>query len=329
MSGQAKRQEGGREPPGRRLEKENCEVAQQLTEQATILNNIDGILQKLVREVAVGNELSKKKILKKDSEIQNLKQDLEIVRDSKASVEVELQQSKETLENTEKKKNHLEEEHERAKQELQKQTNEKKQGADRNRQLEAHVEALKGQLQDFKTNLEEETTTLNRYKRQFTRAELEGREDASFTFIVLNRGCPGHLAHHLATKIKDLYPYCKHQVRSWQEIGSDKSLLTNEELSGVVFMFGPSGRTVSQTKNDLDDDFQSLLGDLKVAKVFLPVITMNKKAKVPVVSGVTMLRDSFFTYNSSGQKEDINQSFDISPKELRHLIRILMGVPNP
>ena len=36
----------------------------------------------------------------KDSEIQNLKQDLEIVRDSKASVEVELQQSKETLENT-------------------------------------------------------------------------------------------------------------------------------------------------------------------------------------------------------------------------------------
>ena len=71
------------------------------------------------------------------------------------------------------------------------------------------------------------------------------------------------------------------------------------------------------------------LGDLKVAKVFLPVITMNKKAKVPVVSGVTMLRDSFFTYNSSGQKEDINQSFDISPKELRHLIRILMGVPNP
>ena len=50
-------------------------------------------------------------------------------------------------------------------------------------------------------------------------------------------------------------------MRSWQEIGSDKSLLTNEELSGVVFMFGPSGRTVSQTKNDLDDDFQSLLGN--------------------------------------------------------------------
>ena len=50
-------------------------------------------------------------------------------------------------------------------------------------------------------------------------------------------------------------------MRSWQEIESEKSLLKNEELSGVVYMFGPSGRTVTQTTNDLDADFQSLLGN--------------------------------------------------------------------